>query len=111
LRLRLAEPKKIKATSHQCVGLLCTDIAGQQRRTIGRQRHNLPTSVITNQTGLTRKEAEAVARAFDAGDIEQVYREVFLAGILELTEAKLRSDENWDDGTIADVFRKITTAR
>lgn len=75
-----------------------------------RQRHNLPYFCITNQVGLTRKEAEAVARAFDAGDIDQVYREVLLAGILELTAAKLRSGENWDDGTIADVFRKITTA-
>jgi hypothetical protein len=62
---------------------------------------------ITTGTALTREEAEAVGRTYDARETEQLYREIVLAGILEHAAAKLRSGEGWEEGTIDDVFREI----
>ncbi len=62
---------------------------------------------ITTQTGLTRKEAETVAHAYDVGNTVQLYREVGLAGILELAASTLRSGAGLDEGATANVLCEI----
>jgi hypothetical protein len=62
---------------------------------------------ITEETGITAEDARAVGVAYFNGDAEQLGREVQLAGVLELAAAKLRSGENWDEGTTGDVLREI----
>jgi ABC-type glutathione transport system ATPase component len=62
---------------------------------------------ITHETSITREEAEAVALAYDAGKVEQLYREIALAGILDLAAAKLRSGEGLEEGTVNDVLLEI----
>jgi hypothetical protein len=41
---------------------------------------------------------------------EQLFRELQLAGVLELAAAKVRSGEGWDEGTTGDVLREILHA-
>ena len=62
---------------------------------------------ITEQTGITTEDAEAVHIAWFKGTTEQLFRELQLAGVLELAAAKLRSGQGWDEGTTGDVFREI----
>lgn len=54
---------------------------------------------ITEQTGITTEDAEAVHIAWFKGTTEQLFRELQLAGVLELAAAKLRSGQGWDEGT------------
>lgn len=62
---------------------------------------------ITEETGITTEDAEAVHVAWFKGASEQVYRELQLAGVLELAAARLRSGKGWDEGTTGDVLREI----
>lgn len=62
---------------------------------------------ITEETGITTEDAEAVHVAWFNGTSEQVHRELGLASVLELGAAKLRSGQGWDEGTTGDVLREI----
>jgi hypothetical protein len=67
--------------------------------------HTFPS--ITEETGITTEDAEAVHVAWFTGTSEQVSRELQLAGVLEAAAAKLRSGQGWDEGTTGDVLREI----
>jgi hypothetical protein len=63
---------------------------------------------IERETGITREDASAVASAYDKDETaEQLFRELQLAGVLELAAAKLRSGEGWQESTTVDVFNEI----
>jgi hypothetical protein len=62
---------------------------------------------ITEETGITTEDAEAVHIAWFKGTTEKLFRELQLAGVLELAAAKLRSGQGWDEGTTGDVLREI----
>ena len=62
---------------------------------------------ITEQTGITTEDAEAVHVAWFKGTTEQLFREVRLAGVLEAAAASLRSGQGRDEGTTGDVLREI----
>jgi hypothetical protein len=62
---------------------------------------------ITEETGITTEDAEAVHVAWFNGTSEQLFRELGLAGLLELAAARLRSAQGWDEGTTGDVLREI----
>ena|ERR1700687_650891 len=62
---------------------------------------------ITEETGITLEDVEAVHVAWFRGTTEQLFRELELAGVLELAAARLRSGEGWDEGTTGDVLREI----
>ena len=57
---------------------------------------------ITSETGITLEDVEAVHVAWFTGTTEQLFRELQLAGVLELVAAKLRSGRGWDEGTTGD---------
>jgi hypothetical protein len=60
--------------------------------------HTFPS--VEEKTGITREEASAVANAYDKDETaEQLFRELQLAGLLELVAAKLRSGDGWDEST------------
>ena len=46
---------------------------------------------VTEATGISRSEAQAVADAFNVGETERLLREVTLAGVLEAAAQALRS--------------------
>ena len=62
---------------------------------------------ITEETGITTEDAEAVHVAWFNGTSEQVSRELRLAGVLELAATKLRNGQGWQEGTTGDVLREI----
>jgi hypothetical protein len=62
---------------------------------------------ITEETGITTGDAEAVHVAWFNGTSEQVHRELQLAGVLELAAAKLRSGQGWEEDATAEVLREI----
>jgi len=62
---------------------------------------------ITEETGITTEDAEAVHVAWFNGTSEQVSRELELAGVLEAAATRLRTGQAWDEGTTADVLREI----
>jgi len=62
---------------------------------------------ITEQTGITTEDAEAVHVAWFKGTTEQLFREVQLASVLETAAASLRSGQGWDEGTTGDVLREV----
>jgi hypothetical protein len=62
---------------------------------------------ITDETGITTEDAEAVHIVWFNGTSEQLLRELQLAGVLELAAARLRSGQGWDEDTTADVLREI----
>jgi hypothetical protein len=62
---------------------------------------------ITEETGITTEDAEAVHVAWFNGTPEQVSRELQLAGVLEVAAARLRTGQGWDEGTTGDVLREI----
>jgi hypothetical protein len=62
---------------------------------------------ITQETGITREEAEAVARAYDAGQTERLRRELVLAEVLETAAAELRSGDGFGVGTVEGLLRAI----
>jgi hypothetical protein len=64
-------------------------------------------SSITEETGITTEDAEAVHVAWFNGKSEQVSRELQLAGVLEAAAVSLRSSQGWDEGTAGDVLREI----
>jgi hypothetical protein len=65
-------------------------------------------SRIMDKAGISGEEAKAVRAAYDAGKTEQLFREIQLAGVLELAAAKLRLGEGWNEVTIGDVLREIS---
>jgi hypothetical protein len=65
---------------------------------------------ITEQTGITTEDAEAVHVAWFNGTSEQVHRELRLAGVLEAAVAKLRSGQGWQEGTTTDVLNEVLHA-
>jgi hypothetical protein len=62
---------------------------------------------ITEQTGISTEDAEAIHVAWFKGNTEQLFRELQLADVLELAAAKLCSGLGWDEGTTGDVFREL----
>lgn len=62
---------------------------------------------ITEQTGITTEDAEAIHVAWFKGNAEQLFRELQLAGVLEAAATGLRSGQGWDEGTTIDVFNEI----
>ncbi len=62
---------------------------------------------ITEETGITTEDAEAVHIAWFHGTSEQVSRELQLAGVLEAAATTLRSGQGWEEGTTIDVFNEI----
>jgi hypothetical protein len=62
---------------------------------------------ITEETGITLEDVEAVHVAWFRGTTEQLFRELQLAGVLELVAARLRSGQGWDEGTTGDVLREV----
>jgi hypothetical protein len=64
-------------------------------------------AAITEETGITTEDAEALHVAWFTGTTEQLFREIQLADVLELAAAKLRSGRGWDEGTTGDVLREI----
>jgi len=63
---------------------------------------------ITEETGITLEDVEAVHVAWFTGTTEQLFRELELAGVLELAAARLRSGRGWDEGTTGDVLRDVS---
>ena len=62
---------------------------------------------ITEATGITLEDAEAVHVVWFNGTSERIARELQLAGVLEAAAAALRSGRGWDEGTTGDVLREI----
>jgi hypothetical protein len=62
---------------------------------------------ITEETGITTEDAEAVHVVWFNGTSEQVHRELGLASLLEFGAAKLRSGQGWEEGTTGDVLREV----
>lgn len=62
---------------------------------------------ITEETGITTEDAEAVHVAWFNGTPEQVCRELQLAGVLEAAATRLRTGQGWDEGTTGDLLREI----
>jgi hypothetical protein len=62
---------------------------------------------ITEQTGITTEDAEALHVAWFTGATEGLLREVELAGLPELAAGRLRSGSGWDEGTTGDLLREI----
>lgn len=62
---------------------------------------------ITEETGITTEDAEAVHVAWFNGTSEQVSGELRLAGVLEAAATRLRTGQGWDEGTTGDVLREI----
>lgn len=62
---------------------------------------------IMEETGITLEDVEAVHVAWFRGTTEQLFRELQLAGVLELAAVRLRSGQGWDEGTTGDVLREI----
>jgi hypothetical protein len=65
---------------------------------------------IADETGITTEDAEAVHVAWFKGKTEQLFRELQLAGVLELAAAKLRSGQGWREGTTTDVLNEVLHA-
>lgn len=63
--------------------------------------------LITEETGITTEDAEAVHVAWFNGTSEQVSRELQLAGVLEAAATRLRTGQGWDEGTTSDVLGEI----
>ena len=63
---------------------------------------------ITEETGITLEDVEIVHVAWFRGTTEQLFRELELAGVLELAAARLRSGQGWDEGTTGDVLRDVS---
>ena len=63
---------------------------------------------IIEKTEITLEDVEAVHIAWFRGTTEQLFRELQLAGVLELAAAKLRSGQGWDEGTTGDVLRDVS---
>jgi hypothetical protein len=64
-------------------------------------------SSITEETGITTGDAEAVHIAWFKGTSKQVSRELQLAGVLEVAATRLRTGQGWDEGTTGDIFREV----
>jgi hypothetical protein len=62
---------------------------------------------ITEETGITTEDAEAVHVVWFNGTSEEVSRELQLAGVLEAAATKLRTGQGWDEGTTGDVLGEI----
>jgi hypothetical protein len=62
---------------------------------------------ITEETGITTEDAEAVHIAWFKGTSEQVSRELQLACVLEAAATRLRTGQGWDEGTAGDVLCEI----
>jgi hypothetical protein len=63
--------------------------------------------LITEETGITTEDAEAVHVAWFNGASEQVSRELQLAGVLEAAAARLRTGQGWDESATADVLNDV----
>lgn len=62
---------------------------------------------ITEETGITTEDTQAVHVAWFNGTSEQVSRELQLAGVLETAALRLRSGQGWDESATSDLLREI----
>jgi hypothetical protein len=65
---------------------------------------------ITEETGITTEDAEAVHVAWFSGTSEQVSLELELAGVLEAAAASLRSGRGWQESKTSDIVGEILHA-
>ena len=65
---------------------------------------------ITEETGITLEDVEVVHVAWFRGTTEQLFRELELAGVLELAAARLRSGRGWEESTTSDILGEILHA-
>ncbi len=65
---------------------------------------------IMEETGIALEDVEIVHVAWFRGTTEQLFRELQLAGVLELVAAKLRSGQGLDKNTEGDVLREVLHA-
>jgi hypothetical protein len=85
--------------------MLTTDTA---KKALELLDHGYTFPSIEEATGITKEDASAVADAYDKDErAEQLFRELQLAGLLELAAVKLRSGEGWQESTTVDVFNEI----
>ena len=52
---------------------------------------------ITEESGITAEDSSAVGIAYFKGEAEQLFRELQLAGVLELAATKLRAGNGWHE--------------
>ena len=64
-------------------------------------------AAVTEATGISRSEAQAVVDAFNVGETERLLREVTLAGVLEAAAQALRSGRGLIGDGAGDVVREI----
>ncbi len=62
---------------------------------------------ITEETGITTEDAEAVHVVWFNGTSEQVHRELGLASVLEAAATTLRTGQGWNESTTGDLLREI----
>ena len=84
--------------------MLTTETAGKALELLD-EGYTFPS--ITEETGITTEDAEAVHIAWFKGTTEQLFREVQLAGVLEAAATRLRTGQGWDEGTTADILGEI----
>ncbi len=65
---------------------------------------------IEKETGITRDDASAVAKAYDKGETPQLFRDLQLASVLESAASKLRSGKGLNENTTREVLREIWEA-
>ena len=65
---------------------------------------------ITEQTGITTEDAEAVYVAWFRGTTEQLIRELRLADVLEIASTRLRSGTGWQESATIDVLNEVLYA-
>lgn len=65
---------------------------------------------ISEETGITTEDAEALHVAWFIGTSEQLLRELGLAGVLEAAAVSLRSGRGWQESTTFDVIGEILHA-
>jgi hypothetical protein len=84
--------------------MLTTEAAGKALELLD-EGYTFPS--ITEETGITTEDAEAVHVAWFKGTTEQLFREVQLAGVLEAAAAGLRSGRGWEESTTSDILDEI----
>lgn len=84
--------------------MLTTETAGRALELLD-EGYTFPS--ITEETGVTTEDAEAVHVAWFKGTTEQLFREVQLAGVLEAAATRLRTGQGWDEGTTTDILGEI----
>ena len=65
---------------------------------------------VTDETEMSPEDVSAVGNAYLAGQSEQLFRELQLAGVLEAAATRLRTGQGWQEGTTTDVLNEVLHA-